>query len=193
MFAYCNNTPVVAYDPDGQSLRTTTTAISDAHGSGSYGFGSMPNSGDYLIGGGFAAGLGLFIDDLFDSVINGVRSAYNAARDYAKTVAEEVQEKVPHVHHVVPWGSFSGRNENVRQKIKEMQEILHDANINVFSSQENLIVVSASYHSALHTDAYIYQIYSYIKPAAGNDDAVRSALYMLRLEIAAMDPEAWGY
>ena len=74
-----------------------------------------------------------------------------------------------------------------------MQEILHDANINVFSSQENLIVVSASYHSALHTDAYIYQVYSYIKPAAGNDDAVRSALYMLRLEIAAMDPGAWGY
>ena len=111
----------------------------------------------------------------------------------AKVQALYDSKRSPHVHHIVPVGTFLCRNFTIQQHIKEMHSILADAGINRWIDPVNLVVVSAGTHATLHTNEYIEHVYSYIYAAKGSKEEIYLALYHLRLEIAAMDSYALGY
>ena len=118
------------------------------------------------------------------------------AYDYQQVLKQEqvmTKPQLPHVHHIVPVGNFSGRSIETQKQIQEMHDILRRNGIDRFFAPMNLVLVSAKTHSSLHTDAYIAHVYSYIKQAEGSRAKIYAALFWLRIEIAAMDGFAIGY
>ena len=192
MFAYCLNNPVLLYDPSGAVPRISSQFyFSDDDGGG---------GGLVLFAAGVAAGsvilLGPMMDDLLYSASHAIDRARQEVYEYSRMVRAELAEasrKVPHVHHIVPVGNFSSRSVAIQEKISKMHQILADAEINRWADPSNLMLVSAGTHASLHTDAYIEHVYSYIAPAAGDQEAIYAALFALRLEIAAWDIYASGY
>lgn len=117
-------------------------------------------------------------------------------RQYQQVLKQEValdRVRLPHIHHIVPVGQFSGRSEETKRQIIEMHSILRDNGINRFVDPMNLVLVSAKTHATLHTDEYIAYVYSYISQARGSRAELYAALFFLRLEIAARDVWALGY
>ena len=190
MFAYCNNSPINLSDGTGQvPFRSNFVHTNDLECGGT----------GLLIGAAAVGGsilLGPMIQEAFDTIGNAITEACREIYEYSKAIKSELVEmtrKTPHVHHIVPVGSFSSRSESTKKKVAEMHQILADEGISRWFDPNNLMLVSAGTHATLHTDAYIAHVYSYIKPTAGSRDAIYATLFFLRIEIAAWDSLALGY
>ena len=105
----------------------------------------------------------------------------------------QARKRMPQVHHIVPQNVFSGRSKQTQAQIREMHQMLIDAEINRFIDPINLMLVSTGTHATLHTDAYIERVYSYLKTTDGSKEQIYRVLFLLRTEIAAQDSYAIGY
>lgn len=193
MFAYCNNSPVFYVDISGQMARPCDikyTSNKDETGGG------YAIAAGAVVAVGSAILLGPMIEDGISAITDAIAEGYKDVYEYSQTVKAELQEarrKIPHVHRIVPVGSFSNRSNVTINQIREMHQILKDADINRWCDPNNLMLVSAGIHASLHTDYYINHVYSYIKAAEGDKDAIYATLFFLRIEIAAWDTLASGY
>jgi len=171
MFAYCNNNPVNLFDTTGHHPSHLMQKQMEGGGGGA----------GIIVAGGIIL-LGYSIKTILSATVESISKLTREVYEYSQEVKMELAEakkKRPHVHHIVPAGNFSNRSETTRAQIKEMHEVLKQANINVWLDPINLMLVSAGHHASLHTDAYIAHVHSYIMPAAGDKDAIYAALNTL--------------
>ena len=188
MFSYCRNNPVTQQDTSG----TDDVCAVD--------FNQNNNPLDDLgnPSGGSSGGGGIIVvsPDLFAPPPEPQKTLKQEVYKYSllsKIQLDYDTKRSPHVHHIVPVGAFNRRSPTIRRYITEMHEILADAGINRWIDPNNLMLVSAGTHAALHTDGYIAHVYSYISAARGSREGIYLALFYLRLEIAAEDHYALGY
>ena len=80
-----------------------------------------------------------------------------------------------------------------QKQITDMHIHLDNAGIDRYSDPMNLMPVSARTHRSLHTDFYIAHVHSYIMAAPPTKEGIYTALFLLRIEISAMDIFAMGY
>ena len=187
MFCYCNNNPVIHADYAGQEMdHVLNRDIGMGYGAVGLYLISLPTVYNMV-----DAGVKL-AQDIGDAIAAERSEVY----DYSRTMRQELadqKEKMPQVHHIVPVGDFSTRSPQIGGMVNEMHEILEKENINRYIDPMNLMLVSSKTHASLHTDAYIAHVYSYIKQTEGSAESIYAMLFLLRIEIAAMDGTAVGY
>ena len=195
MFAYCRNNPVDRIDPSGCSYVST-----QKHNvSSDYAFAQdicVGGGGILLIGSMLTSSILTDLDNFIDTQRYHLVELKNEVYEYNRKLRQElidVSARMPHVHHIVPVGSFVNRNPTTQMQIGKMHTMLRNAGISVYIDPVNLVPVSAKTHASLHTDAYIAHVYSYIMATDGSREGIYSALFFLRIEIAAMDVYAAGY
>ncbi len=193
MFAYCCNNPVLFLDPSG-----TASVVS-------FGYDSriIEPTKDVTTGGGINIVVSALGAAVTVAVVATTQNTHKVRTEqtrevyqYQKVLKQEyiyAAPQAPHVHHIVPVGTFSGRSVETQNIIREMHHILKENGVNRFIDPMNLVLVSAKTHASLHTDTYIAHVYSYIKQVEGSREAIYAALFYLRIEIAAMDVCALGY
>ena len=184
MFAYCINNPVCYTDPDGRDpyceLRQHNLTTMMLLGAAATVIITNPEITTRIS------------DEISQALTHAKREVY----EYAQIVKQElsnISKKVPQVHHIVPVGNFSLRNEVTQQQIVEMHALLSNAGINRYIDPINLMLVSAGTHAKLHTDVYIAHVHSYLMSTDGSRGEIYQALLALRIEIAAIDIWASGY
>jgi hypothetical protein len=196
MFAYCNNTPVNYSDPSGMCAVCSSSRIKNNPmamsmcGCGGAGGGAL------LIGSMWTSSILSRLENLVETTRYRFNELKNEVYEYNRKLRQELIDysgSMPHVHHIVPVGSFMSRNPTTQMQIRKMHTMLKNAGISVYFDPVNLVPVSAKTHASLHTDAYIAHVYSYIMATDGSKEGIYSALFYLRLEIAAMDTYAFGY
>lgn len=150
MFAYCGNSPISRYDLTGQYYANSYRE-------------------DCIVGYvGIALGgllLGPMTPNILDEISSDIQKAKREVYEFSQRLRQELAEarnRIPNVHHIVPVGKFSNRNEETQRQIKELHKILKDADINIVIDPMNLMLVSAGTHARLHTDAYIAHVYHYL-------------------------------
>lgn len=201
MFAYCNNNPGNYSDPSGMcglclsnkpSSQLMVSALDGCCGGGGGGGSSVATQAMGALG---MVAAGALMASAQSGQVLATKSD-KETRQYQQVLKQEValdRVRLPHIHHIVPVGQFSGRSEETKRQIIEMHSILKDNGINRFVDPMNLVLVSAKTHATLHTDEYIAHVYSYISQARGSRAELYAALFFLRLEIAARDVWALGY
>ena len=199
MFAYCNNNPVIYKDAYGTMYER---AAGGGGGGGVAWAGGSGNNGNSSVSPADVILAAFIIEELSVGVLRNemfsIRRRSGAGDVYDYSAASKISPAItksntPHVHHIVPVGNFSNRCIETQQNIADMHEVLSNAGINRFWDPMNLLLVSASTHSSLHTDAYISHVHSYIMATDGSRQGIYTALFYLRLEIAAWDAYAMGY
>ena len=174
MFAYCGNSPVNRYDPDGNAF---LEAIA--------------------IGGvavwKFGAAVVAFLGALF--TINSVAKNPPALPpitipkfEFKSKTTEKAQEKDKSASPVLPKKSKDPVHHIVAKadpRAAEARQILRDVGIEPITDLRNLIVLPAKYHASLHTTAYHNYVTERLRPVAGDRVGVELVLASLKAEIVA--------
>ena len=192
MFAYCLNNSISYSDPGGTNAtfaRDTRYICMD----GTNAAGPTPAGNCCVL---VSAGLVIGISAVLETSYARVSYAY---RQYVKNLKASASGMLPGnytvTHHIIPYGEFSLRSEAVIQKLHEAQAIMIRAGVNPASDPINQLVLSATYHMSLHTDAYIIMVTEPIIALGPtpSKEQIYAILYDLRIGIASNDPYAWGY
>ena len=189
MFAYCNNNPTLSADNTGNYADIIDPNPSCYDSGGTTGAVSiplplpLPGSNDIL-------------DEVAAGAILAVSYAYRCfTRSIKASMYGMLPGNYPVTHHIIPYGDFSTRSMSVRRQLHDAQEIMTMAGIYPKTDPINQLVLSASYHMSMHTDAYIMMVTAPIV-ALGKDATIGqiyAVLFDLRIIIASSDPYAYGY
>ena len=168
MFAYCGNNPVNRADPSGEIFLTTTIA-----GVALWKLG-------LLVVGLIASCLIIDSVQTGDSTVvlpNSISKTKNRTKETIKTEDVVKTIKLPPrdpVHHIV------AQND---RRAAESRAILEEVDINPKTDLKNLIILPASYHISLHTEAYHAYVTQRLRLVRGNRDGVEATLASLKFEI----------
>jgi hypothetical protein len=88
-------------------------------------------------------------------------------------------------HHLVPQGPFTGRNADAQRHVRESQDILKRAGIDIHEAANGMRLPRAV-HAGLHTNSYLAAVYSRLSSVDGQGhDAVARILESIRQDISA--------
>ncbi len=191
MFAYCLNDPVNNFDPRGNYAGDLTANGGRGFSTGNMGAGY---GGDHVV---FLEGLLESNGELITTGVSlSITYAYRQYTKFIKKTNSSMQSgNYPVTHHIIPYGQFSTRSDEVQAQLKKAQEIMINAKVYPKYDPINQMTLSASYHISLHTDSYILMVTGPIIALGENPtkEEIYDVLYYLRLNLAASDPFALDY
>jgi hypothetical protein len=120
-------------------------------------------------------------------------------RQYTKHIKTStpgmMPDNYPVTHHIIPYGTFSTRSEEVQNQLRQAQEIMMRAGVYPQSDPINQLSLSAAYHRSLHTDTYILSVTAPIIALGekATKDEIYKVLLTQRFILAGTDPFAMGY
>ncbi|MBQ8814998.1 MAG: RHS repeat-associated core domain-containing protein, partial [Lachnospiraceae bacterium] len=177
MFAYCLNNPVNRVDFAGNmsmaaavhlspELRLQDEGLGGAIGTAA--LGQVATVGAVAIAGYATATV----------VASESAEIYDFAKSLVNAALSTYDDKQPRVHHIVPWGEFSNRNEVVQDQLHKAQAMIEKAEINIFTDFNNLMIVSHGLHKSMHTDQYLLWVSNTILATDGAKESIYSALFL---------------